>query len=59
MAAAKWGRNSIGFEVDSHYLKLAEDRIVHETSSLFGRTDITMMLEKQGSAVVQLGGRPV
>ena len=23
-AAAKWGRNSIGFEVDSHYFKLAE-----------------------------------
>ena len=40
VAAAKWGRNSIGFEVDSHYLKLAENRIHRETQSLFGKTDI-------------------
>jgi DNA modification methylase len=40
VAAAKWGRNSIGFEVDSHYLKLAADRINRETSSLFGKTDV-------------------
>lgn len=33
VAAAKWGRNSIGFEVDAHYLKLAEKRIARETSS--------------------------
>jgi modification methylase len=46
VAAAKWGRNSIGFEVDSHYLKLAEDRIAQETSSLFGRTDITVVAAK-------------
>ncbi len=35
VAAAKWGRNSIGFEVDSHYFKLAQSRIAEETSSLF------------------------
>jgi DNA modification methylase len=46
VAAAKWGRNSIGFEVDSHYLKLAEGRIAQETSSLFGRTDITVVTAK-------------
>jgi DNA modification methylase len=40
VAAAKWGRNSIGFEVDSHYLKLAGNRINRETSSLFGKTDV-------------------
>lgn len=40
VASAKWGRNSIGFEVDSHYLKLAENRINRETSSLFGKTDV-------------------
>lgn len=43
VAAAKWGRNSIGFEVDSHYLKLAENRINRETSSLFGKTDIAVV----------------
>ncbi len=34
-AAAKWGRNSIGFEIDPHYYKLAQKRISEETSSLF------------------------
>lgn len=40
VAAAKWGRNSIGFEIDSHYHKLASERITAETSSLFGATEI-------------------
>jgi modification methylase len=41
VAAAKWGRNSIGFEVDSHYFKLAQKRIAHETSSLFSTAHIS------------------
>ncbi len=41
-AAAKWGRNSIGFEVDSHYFKLAEKRIAHDTSSLFSKAQIVV-----------------
>ena len=45
VAAAKWGRNSIGFEVDSHYFKLAEKRIHRETSSLFGSAEISTTLE--------------
>lgn len=36
VAAAKWGRNSVGFEVDPHYFGLAEKRIRRETSSLLG-----------------------
>ena len=44
VAAAKWGRNSIGFEVDSHYFKLAQKRIHEETSSLFSRADISATL---------------
>lgn len=35
VAGASWGRNSIGFEVDPHYFKLAQKRIAEETSSLF------------------------
>lgn len=35
VAAAKWGRNSIGFEIDRHYYKSAQKRISEETSSLF------------------------
>jgi modification methylase len=46
VAAAKWGRNSVGFEVDSHYLTLAENRITRETSSLFSKTDITVVAAK-------------
>lgn len=42
VAAAKWGRNSIGFEVDDHYLKLAEKRIARDTSSLFSKAEITV-----------------
>jgi len=41
VAAATWGRNSIGIEVDSHYFKLAQRRIVEETSSLFNTAHIS------------------
>ena len=40
VAAAKWGRNSIGVEVDPHYFKLSQKRINEETSSLFSTADI-------------------
>jgi DNA modification methylase len=35
VAAAKWGRNSVGYEIDEHYFKLARKRIAEDTSSLF------------------------
>jgi DNA modification methylase len=41
VAAAKWGRNSIGVEVDPHYFSLAEKRISRETQSLFSKAAIT------------------
>src|SRR2546425_2015204 len=41
VAAAKWGRNSIGFEVDEHYYKLAQRRIAKDTSSLFNSATIS------------------
>jgi modification methylase len=40
IAAAKWGRNSIGYEIDEHYYQLALKRIQRETSSLFSKTTI-------------------
>jgi modification methylase len=40
IAAAKSGRNSIGFEVDPHYFDLARTRIANETASLFSETEI-------------------
>jgi modification methylase len=43
VAAAKWGRNSIGFETDGHYFKLAQKRINEDTSSLFNAAEILSM----------------
>jgi len=40
IAAAKWGRNSIGYEVDAQYFNLALKRIKRETSSLFSKATI-------------------
>lgn len=41
VAAAKWGRNSIGVEIDSHYFEMAEKRIRHATGSLFSHAEIS------------------
>jgi DNA modification methylase len=40
VASAKWGRNSIGFEIDPHYFELAQKRIAEETRSLFSAAAI-------------------
>jgi modification methylase len=40
VAAAKTGRNSVGFEIDSHYFDMARRRIEIETSSLFSKNTI-------------------
>jgi DNA modification methylase len=40
VAAANWGRHSIGYEIDGHYYALALKRIRAETSSLFSKTTI-------------------
>jgi DNA modification methylase len=41
IAAAKWGRNSIGVEIDPHYFETAGQRIRQATTSLFSQTEIT------------------
>ena len=41
VAAALWGRNSIGYELDPHYFKLAQRRIADETNSLFRTAQIS------------------
>ncbi len=40
VAAARWGRNSIGIEVDDHYFQLAHRRIAAATSDLFGTATV-------------------
>ena len=46
VAAAKWGRNSIGFEIDSHYYEMALKRVKRETSTLFSKTTIRTHTEQ-------------
>jgi len=40
VAAARCGRNSIGVEIDPHYLRIAAGRIARETEGLFTRTTL-------------------
>jgi DNA modification methylase len=40
LAAAKWGRNSIGVEIDKHYLDLATSRLETELTGLFSAHSI-------------------
>ncbi|HEV2324113.1 MAG TPA: site-specific DNA-methyltransferase [Terracidiphilus sp.] len=44
VAAAKSGRNSVGFEIDEHYFDMARKRIENETSSLFSRNTIEICM---------------
>lgn len=41
VAAAKWGRNSVGVEIDPYYFEMAEKRIVSATSTLFSQADVS------------------
>jgi DNA modification methylase len=40
VAAAKWGRNSVGVEVDPEYFEMAHKRISHDTHNVFGKVTI-------------------
>jgi len=40
VAAAKWGRNSIGVEIGPHYFEMSEKRIRQATASLFSPTEV-------------------
>jgi DNA modification methylase len=42
VAAARWGRNSIGVEVDSHYFAMARRRIEESTRSLFAKSTVVV-----------------
>jgi DNA modification methylase len=47
VAASKWGRNSIGYEVDEHYFDLAIKRIKRDTSSLYNKATIRTSVGQQ------------
>jgi DNA modification methylase len=40
LAAMRWGRNSIGVEIDNEFLELAKKRMQKEASKLYGGADI-------------------
>jgi len=43
LAASRWGRNSIGFEIDEHYFELANERITGGMADLFGRLTVNVV----------------
>lgn len=47
VAAAKWGRNSLGVEIDKDYFKKAEKRVRQATSSLFSKAKIVVDLKRK------------
>jgi DNA modification methylase len=42
LAAAQWGRNSIGYEIDPDYLTYAHQRVTGDTAGLFGAASVTL-----------------
>ena len=47
LAAMRWGRSSIGFEVDPHYFNLAHDRVSHGSADLFTKTTINAVTPRR------------
>lgn len=47
VAAATWGRNSIGVEIDPHYFEMAEKRISCATNSLFSTVTIRTEVQRK------------
>ncbi|MGL6227346.1 MAG: DNA-methyltransferase [Thermoguttaceae bacterium] len=45
IASAKWGRNSIGYEVDPHYFELCCSRVKKATLQLFQQVQINILNE--------------
>jgi len=50
LAASKWGRNSIGVEVDPHYFDLACQRITEGTTDLFGNAIVNVVRSEARTA---------
>ena len=47
VAAAKWGRNSIGIELDDQYFELAEKRTHLAVATLFNRAEINTVIPRK------------
>ncbi len=46
LAASKWGRNSVSFEIDSEYLRLAAERLEGKLTSLFANPVVVVEQNK-------------
>ena len=46
VAAARWGRNSIGYEVDPEYMELARSRISRDLDGLFSTAEVVYLESK-------------
>jgi DNA modification methylase len=40
LAASKWGRNSIGFDIEPAYFQMAKQRLMAQSSGLFSREEV-------------------
>ncbi len=49
MAAAKWGRNSIGVEVDAKYFRMASERLENDSAKLFTTREVSLHLPEEAS----------
>ena len=49
VAAAKWGRNSIGIEVDPHYFDMAAGRMADSSNDLFGAVQVNTYTRQTSS----------
>jgi len=50
LAAATWGRNSIGIEVDEHYFDMAVSRLANSTNRLFSAVQVNTHLRGRTSS---------
>lgn len=50
LAAATWGRNSIGIEVDEHYFDMAVSRLANSTNRLFSAVQVNTHLRGKTSS---------
>ncbi len=53
VAAARWGRNSIGIEVDPHYFEMAGERIRDAASSLFTHAEIVVQVNSDDRQITR------
>lgn len=54
VAAARWGRNSIGVEIDKEYFDITHNRLVSDTTDLFSRVGVEV--HRAQSAIAEGSG---